>query len=50
MGKDCWVIFSVILNTLSTLDWRQHQVAEIQGFFFFSPALLTLILHKFHVP
>lgn len=48
MGKDCWVVF-VISNIVSTLGRKQHKVARIQGFVFFS-ALLTLILHKFHVP
>lgn len=49
MGKDCWVVF-VISNIVNTLGRRQHQVAKIQGFVFFFPTLLTLILHKFHVP
>lgn len=48
MEKDCGVVF-VISNTVSILGRRQHQVARIQGFVFFS-TLLTLILHKFHVP
>lgn len=49
MEKDCWVVF-VISNIVNTLGRRQHQVARIQGFVFFFPTLLTLILHKFHVP